>query len=94
MSEDKQIKEFASQTQVSTTMRQRLIKDVFEDVLKDKLRKDAEHKGYIEVSEPIVTWQEQAFCYIDNGDEYPTLAKCDPDEPGAFFNVGVRMKVS
>lgn len=94
MSNESKVVEFASKTEVSTSMRERLFKDTFEDLLKEKLRKDAEHQGYTEVSEPVVTWQEQAFCWIDHGDEYPTLVKCDPDEPGAFYNVGVRMRVS
>jgi hypothetical protein len=94
MSNELKVVEFASKTEVSASMREKLFKDTFEDLLKEKLRKDAEHQGYTEVSEPVVTWQEQAFVYIDNGDKYPTLAKCNPDEPGAFYNVGVRMKVS
>ena len=52
------IVEFASKTEVSTSMRERPFKDTFEDLLKEKLRRDAKHQGYTEVSEPVVTWQE------------------------------------
>ena len=84
--------EFASQTTVSAKMRKRMLPE-FEKILKEKLIKDAEYQGYRALSEPVITWQEQAFVGIPGDDGYFTLAKCDADEPGAFFNVGVRMKV-
>lgn len=84
--------EFASQTEISAKMRSRML-PAFEEIIKEKLHKDAEFQGYRATSEPVITWQEQAFVRIPGDDGYFTLAKCDADEPGAFFNVGVRMKV-
>lgn len=84
--------EFASKTEISAHLRKRML-PAFEQILREKLMKDAEYQGYRALSEPVVTWQEQAFVRIPGDDGYYTLAKCDADEPGAFFNVGVRMKV-
>lgn len=81
-------KEFATSTEVTAKLRRYLAPN-FEEMLKDKLIRDAKYQGYRVVSEPKVIWQEQAFKRIEGEDGYFTLSKCDADDEYAFFNVGV-----
>lgn len=85
--------EFCSSTQISAEVKERAILDVLEDMLKDRLRKDADFDGFRETQAPVVLWDDQAWKIV--GDEQNGFEKvmCDADEKGAFFYVGVRMKV-
>jgi hypothetical protein len=85
--------EFASRTQISAELKERAIVDTFEDMLKDRLRKDAEFDGFIETQAPVVFWEDQAWKYVGDEENGFQLVKCSADDEGAFFNVGVRMKV-
>ena len=85
--------EFASMTQVSVELKQRAILDVFEDMLKDQLRRNAEFDGFRETQAPVVLWDEQAWKIVGDEENGYIKVRCSADEKGAFFNVGVRMKV-
>lgn len=79
---------FGGLTEVSAEMRRRAL-PAFEEAMKESLIREAEHQGYRVTSEVKLEWQEQAFCRIEGDDGYFTLAKCDADEPGAFYNVRI-----
>ena len=79
---------FGGLTEVSAEMRRRAL-PAFEQMLKDNLIREAEHQGYRVTSEVELKWDERAFKRVDGEDGYFTLAKCDDDEPGAFYNVRI-----
>lgn len=85
--------EFASSTQIGADLKERAILETIEDILKDRLRKDAEIKGYTETQAPVVYWDDQAWKIVGDEENGFDRIKCNADDKGAFFNVGVRMKV-
>lgn len=81
-------RKFGGLTEISAELRKRML-PALEESLKYDLIRNAEHQGYRVTSEVTVEWHEQAFVRIPSEDGYFTLAKCDADEPGAFYNVRI-----
>ena len=85
--------EFATLTQISAQLKERAIIDVFEDMMKERLRKDAQFKGFKETQAPVVYWDERAWKQIGDEENGYQTVPCDAKDEGAFFNVSCRMKV-
>lgn len=85
--------EFGTITQISAQIKERLIFDEFENIIKEGLRRNAEAQGYKETQAPQVFWSEQAWKIEGNEEDGFFKVPCDLSDKGAFFEVGAKMKV-
>ena len=88
-----QVREYGKQLQISAEMLNRMDKTHLENFIKDGIRMDAEHEGWISVSEPEMFWGEQAYRVSQDEENYLNYVRCEATDEGAFFYVGAKMKV-
>jgi hypothetical protein len=84
--------EFGTTLTISTDFKRRMLRDTFESIISENLIRDAHRQGYEQVSPVVISWNDKAYKYIGDEDNLERV-QCDPDEKGAFYNVGARMKV-
>ena len=90
---DNIVKEYGKQLQVSAEMLNRMDKTHLENFIKENIRMDAEHEGWVSVSEPEMFWGEQAYRVSRDEENYLNYVRCEATDEGAFFYVGAKMKV-
>ena len=88
-----QVREYGKQLQVSAEMLNRMDKTHLENFIKENIRLDAEHEGWVSVSEPEMFWGQQAYRVSQDEDNYLNYVRCEATDEGAFFYVGAKMKV-
>ena len=88
-----QVREYGKQLQISAEMLNRMDKTHLENFIKENIRLDAEHEGWVSVSEPEMFWGQQAYRVSQDEDNYLNYVRCEATDEGAFFYVGAKMKV-
>jgi hypothetical protein len=85
--------EFGKQIQISAELQRRMDKESFGQIIKEMIRKDAQAQNYTEVSEPELFLGEQSFRIVGNDDDGYEYVSCSPEDDGAFFYAGAKMRV-
>jgi hypothetical protein len=91
--ETKVIEAFGSIQTVSGQFRDHVDKDIWMNLLSENIIRDAASKGYSPVDKPEFYWDEQAFTYVDDGENGVSKVFCDASDNKALFNITCRLKV-
>lgn len=80
---------FGSRSMISEEFLQSTDLQTIESILKDNLKKDAAYKGFVGVSDAVVTWDAQSYLYGNTNFPIP----CDMKDKGAWRYAYCRMEV-